>query len=154
MSVKFYPLPVKKVIRETDDCVSIVFDVPNTLKEIFMYQQGQHLTIKANINGEEVRRNYSLCSCPMEEEWRVAVKKIPTGIFSSYANDCLKQGDVLDVMPPMGHFYTTLNKDAKKKYLAFAAGSGITPIISIIKTTLLTEPNSCFTLFYGNSKLF
>lgn len=150
MSVKFYPLTVKRIVRETDDCVSIVFNVPDTLKKTFMYNQGQHLTIKANVNGEEVRRNYSLCSSPMEKDWRVAVKKIPGGAFSSYANDYLKQGDILDVMPPMGHFYTTLNKDAKKKYMAFAAGSGITPIISIIKTTLLTELGSTFTLFYGN----
>jgi ring-1,2-phenylacetyl-CoA epoxidase subunit PaaE len=102
------------------------------------------------VNGEEVRRNYSLCTSPLEGEWRIAVKKVKGGLFSTFANQQLKRGDTMEVMPPTGHFYTNLNPSQKKHYVAFAAGSGITPVISIIKTTLLTEPESTFTLVYGN----
>jgi ring-1,2-phenylacetyl-CoA epoxidase subunit PaaE len=102
------------------------------------------------INGEEVRRTYSICSTPLENEWRVAIKKVEGGLFSSLANEQFKQGDTLEVMPPVGKFYVELNPSNKKNYLAFAAGSGITPVISIIKTTLFTEPKSNFTLVYGN----
>src|SRR5258706_2760357 len=102
------------------------------------------------INGEEIRRTYSICSTPLENKWRVAIKKAEGGIFSSMANDQLKKGDTLEVMPPVGKFYVELDRAHKKNYLAFAAGSGITPVISIIKTTLYTEPQSSFTLVYGN----
>jgi ring-1,2-phenylacetyl-CoA epoxidase subunit PaaE len=102
------------------------------------------------IEGEDVRRNYSLCSSPLDNEWRVAVKKLPGGKFSTYANQVLKKGHLLDVMPPAGHFYTELKADNKKNYVAFAAGSGITPMLSIMKTVLRTEPESTFTLVYGN----
>src|SRR6185295_12589645 len=105
---------------------------------------------RTNVNGEEIRRTYSICSCPLDKEWRVAVKKVEGGVFSSHANDQLRKGDVLEVMPPVGKFYTDLHPANKKNYLAFAAGSGITPVLSIIKTTLLIEPNSSFTLVYGN----
>jgi len=150
MSTKFYPLKVKKINRETSDCVSVSFDVQDDLKAIFQYKQGQHLTLKTNIDGEEVRRSYSLCSCPLEDHWRVAIKKVPGGLFSSFANEVLQPGDVLDVMPPNGRFYQELDAAQSKNYMAFAAGSGITPVLSIIETTLRTEPNSRFTLVYGN----
>ncbi len=148
--IHFHPLKIKEVRRETDDCVSLLFDVPEEFKEKFAFRQGQSLTKRANLHGEEIRRTYSICSSPLDKEWRVAVKKVEGGIFSSHANDQIKKGDVLEVMPPVGKFYTELHPTNKKNYLAFAAGSGITPVLSIIKTTLLTEPNSSFTLVFGN----
>ena len=106
--------------------------------------------MRAMINKEEVRRTYSLCSSPLDNKWKVAIKKVEGGLFSSFANSALKKGDVLEVMQPVGKFYIELNPANKKNYLAFAAGSGITPLLSIIKTTLRTEPDSRFTLVYGN----
>ncbi len=150
MSIHFHKLVVKEINKETTDCVSIVFDVPEELKEIFCFKQGQSLTMRKMINGEEVRRTYSICSTPLENLWRVAVKKVDGGLFSSFVNDQLKKGDVLEVMPPVGKFYVELNPAHKQNYLAIAAGSGITPVLSIIKTTLHTEPKSSFTLVYGN----
>jgi ring-1,2-phenylacetyl-CoA epoxidase subunit PaaE len=147
---KFHTLKVIDVREETDDCKSIAFEVPTELRAEFQYKQGQHLTIRSMIEGEDVRRNYSLCSSPLDNEWRVAVKKLPGGKFSTYANQVLKKGHLLDVMPPAGHFYTELKADNKKNYVAFAAGSGITPMLSIMKTVLRTEPESTFTLVYGN----
>jgi ring-1,2-phenylacetyl-CoA epoxidase subunit PaaE len=150
MSAHFHPLTVKEVRRETPDCVSIAFDIPNHLKESFQYKQGQNLTLRTFINGEEARRSYSICSCPLDNELRIAVKKVEGGVFSAYATEKLEKGDTIEVMPPIGKFFTDLDASHKKSYVAFAAGSGITPILSIIKTTLLTEPNSEFTLVYGN----
>jgi ring-1,2-phenylacetyl-CoA epoxidase subunit PaaE len=148
--IHFHSLQVKRVEKETDDCVSITFEVPPELKEAFQFKQGQTLTIRKNFNGEELRRNYSICSSPFDNRLQVAVKKAEWGIFSTYANKELKAGDYLEVLPPTGKFYTELHPDQAKNYVAFAAGSGITPILSIIKTTLLTEPQSTFTLVYGN----
>lgn len=150
MSIHFHPLAVKEIRRETADCVSVAFEIPDSLKKDFAFRQGQSLTIRAMINGGEVRRTYSLCSCPLDQEWRVAIKKVEGGIFSTYANEKLKKGDILEVMEPVGKFYTELDPAHHKHYLAFAAGSGITPVLSIIKTTLATEPHSQFTLVYGN----
>ena len=150
MSIHFHPLKIKEVRKETADCVSVQFDIPSNLSEAFQFRQGQSLTMRAMINNEEVRRTYSICSSPMDNEWRVAIKKQEGGLFSSFANEKLKMGDELEVMEPVGKFYTELNPSHKKKYLAFAAGSGITPVISIIKTTLTTELHSHFTLVYGN----
>lgn len=150
MSLHFEKVFIKQVKKETADCVSIVFDIPESLQEKFKYKQGQHLTMRAFINGEEVRRSYSLCSSPLNNEWRVAVKKVDGGLFSTYANDVLRTGDTLELMEPMGHFFTELNPANKKSYAAIASGSGITPILSIIKTVLASEPNSEFTLVYGN----
>lgn len=150
MSIHFHPLTIEAIKKETGDCVSIKFGIPEQLKEPFRYRQGQSLTVKAMIAGEEVRRTYSLCSSPLDDEWKVAVKKVEGGLFSSFANEKLKPGDTLEVMEPVGKFNTELNPENKKNYLAFAAGSGITPVISIIKTTLRTEPKSHFTLVYGN----
>jgi len=150
MSVHFEKLRIKQIKKETSDCVSIVFDIPQELQEKFLYKHGQHLTMRTFINGEEVRRSYSLCSSPLENEWKVAVKKAEGGLFSAYANELLKPGDVLEVMQPLGHFYTELNPQHKKSYIFFAAGSGITPVISIIKTILAVESKSNVTLVYGN----
>jgi ring-1,2-phenylacetyl-CoA epoxidase subunit PaaE len=150
MSIHFHSLQVSEVRKETADCVSIAFDVPETLKETFRFIQGQYVTLRAIINGEEIRRSYSICSSPLDHELRVAVKKTEQGIFSNFANEQLRKGDRLDVMEPIGKFYTQLDPTQTKNYIGFAAGSGITPLISIIKTTLRTELNSCFTLVYGN----
>ena len=150
MSIHFHPLRIKKIIKETDQCVSVEFDVPEKLAEIFQFKQGQSLTMRTMLNGEEVRRTYSLCSSPLDNKWKVAIKKVEGGSFSVFANDNLKEGDVLEVMEPVGKFYTELEPSNKKNYLAFAAGSGITPVISIIKTTLRSEPGSTFTLVYAN----
>ena len=150
MSIHFHPLRIKKIIKETDQCVSVEFDVPENLAGAFQFKQGQSLTMRAIVNGEEARRTYSLCSSPLDNKWQVAIKKVEGGVFSSFANDGLKEGDVLEVMEPVGKFYTELDPGNQRNYLAFAAGSGITPVISIIKTTLRTEPTSTFTLVYGN----
>ena len=150
MSIHFHSLKIKEIKKETDDCVSVTFEIPDALKSKFIYKQGQSLTMRATIGKEEVRRTYSLCSSPLENEWKVAIKKVEGGSFSTFANLSLKKGDMLDVMQPVGKFYVELNPENKKKYLAFAAGSGITPLLSIIKTTLQTEPQSSFTLVYGN----
>lgn len=150
MSIHFHKLKIKEVRKETPECVSVSFDMPAALQNQFQYKQGQSLTMRTTINGEEVRRTYSLCSTPLENKWKVAIKKVDGGLFSSFANDQLKPGDTVEIMEPVGKFYTDLDPANKKNYLAFAAGSGITPVISIIKTTLQTEPNSHFTLVYGN----
>ncbi|HWJ93622.1 MAG TPA: 1,2-phenylacetyl-CoA epoxidase subunit PaaE [Telluria sp.] len=147
---KFYPLTVAKVRNETRDAIAVTFDVPRELKDTFAYKQGQHLTLRAIIGGEDVRRSYSICSAVQDDSLRVAIKRTPGGLFSAWANEEIKPGVVLDVMPPMGHFNVPLDAKNEKHYLAFAAGSGITPILSIIKTTLLAEPKSRFTLVYGN----
>lgn len=150
MAVHFHKLKVKEVKQETPGCVSISFDVPGDLKSDFLFEQGQNITIKKEIDGEELRRSYSICSAPFENELRVAVKQVEGGKFSNFANTLLQPGDELDILPPTGKFNTKLSRENKKQYLAFAAGSGITPVISIIKTTLQTEPESSFTLVFGN----
>ena len=147
---KFHPLPIASVQHETRDTIVVTFAVPPALKESFHFTQGQHLTLRAMIEGEDVRRSYSICSAVQDDALRVAIKKIQGGVFSSWANTELKAGMSLDVMPAMGHFNVPLSADHKKNYLGFAAGSGITPLYSIIKTTLLAEPQSHFTLVYGN----
>ena len=150
MTPKFHRLKIAEVRRETEDAVSICFDIPAELKEDFRYSPGQYLTLKTEMNGEEVRRSYSLCSSPSDNEWRIAVKKVNGGLFSSYANDELKAGMELDVMTPMGKFTANLNAANEKFYVFFAAGSGITPVLSLVKSILLEEPKSRVALFYGN----
>lgn len=146
----FYNIKVANTIKETKDCTSITFDVPDELKEVFAYKQGQYLTLKALINGKDVRRSYSLCSSPVENKWQVAVKRIDEGLFSNFANNDLLVGDTLEVMPPSGNFFIEVDPSKPKNYIVFAAGSGITPILSIIKTHLALEPQSTFKLFYLN----
>jgi len=150
MSFQFHQLKVRDLRRETADTVSISFELPENEREAFRYKQGQHLTLKVEIDGEEVRRSYSICTGVQENDLRVAVKKVDGGLFSTWANEQLKVGDSLQVMPPQGHFFTELNRDHEKLYVAFAAGSGITPVMSILRSTLAQEPKSRFILFYGN----
>jgi ring-1,2-phenylacetyl-CoA epoxidase subunit PaaE len=147
---KFHPLTVATVTRETRDAIALTFEVPPELREAFRFVHGQHLTLRADIDGEDVRRSYSICSAVQDNVLRIAVKKAPGGVFSTWANDGVRQGQTIDVMPPMGHFNVPLEAGNRRHYVGFAAGSGITPLLSIIKTTLLTEPHSRFTLFYGN----
>lgn len=150
MSNKFHSLTVKDIRKETADCVSIAFDIPEEKKSLFQFTQGQYITVKKDIDGIDTRRSYSICSSPLDHELRIAVKKVEGGVFSTYANKKLCVGDTIEIMPPLGKFFTPLVPSQSLNYAAFAAGSGITPILSIIKTTLLTEPDSTFTLVYGN----
>ena len=150
---KFHSIKVADIYKETKDCSVITLEIPEALKNEFQYKQGQHLTVKATVDGSEVRRNYSLCSSPMESKWQVAVKKINGGLFSSYVNDTLKKGDFIDVIAPHGTFNTEVNPNKAKNYIAFAAGSGITPLLSIIKTHLAVELKSTFKLFYLNRSI-
>ena len=147
---KFHPLKVASVARETRDAVALTFDVPRALRDAFRFVQGQHLTLRADIAGEDIRRSYSICSAVQDDLLRIAVKRAPGGTFSAWANEKLAPGQMVEVMPPMGHFNVPLDARNRKHYVGFAAGSGITPVLSIVKTTLLTEPQSEFTLFYGN----
>lgn len=147
---KFHPLAIARIERETRDAIAITLAVPAHLREQFRHEQGQHLTLRADVGGQDLRRSYSICSAADEPELRIAIKRSPGGVFSAWANERLKVGDTLEVMPPMGHFNVPLDADARRHYVAFAAGSGITPILSIVKTTLAREPRSQFTLFYGN----
>lgn len=149
---RFHSLKVIDVVRETADAVSVAFEVPASIQQDFKYKQGQYLTLKFNVKGEELRRSYSICSSPVDEtELRVAVKKVKDGRVSSFINDNVKVGDVVDVMPPMGNFFTEMNPNNKKHYVLFGGGSGITPMFSILKTVLKSEPQSRITLFYGNN---
>lgn len=149
MSLHFHTLSVKKIIRETPDCVSICLNVPEELARTFTFKEGQNITIRKQLNGEEIRRSYSICSAPHETELKVAVKKVNGGLFSTYANESLKEHDTLEVMAPSGKFNAHL-KSTNAQYLAIAAGSGITPIIAIIKHSLYTQQDCSFTLLYGS----
>ena len=146
----FHELKVSDVRRETAGCVSVALDVPDNLKDAFSFQSGQYLTLEADIDGEAVRRSYSLCSAPSDGEWRVAIKQVENGRFSTWANSHLKAGDRIRCMAPAGRFTLEVEPDAKRHFIGFAAGSGITPILSQIKEVLRNEPNSSFTLFYVN----
>ena len=150
MSVSFHTLTIAETVDETAEAKSIRFDVPPELREIFRFRPGQHLTLKAEIGGEEVRRNYSLCVAPEDGELKVTVKRIAGGLFSNWANDNLKPGDSIDVMPPHGSFTWDFAEDAANHYVGFAGGSGITPVMSLLRTALIEEPESRFTLVYGN----
>ncbi|MBV8915825.1 MAG: phenylacetate-CoA oxygenase/reductase subunit PaaK [Acetobacteraceae bacterium] len=147
---KFHPLKVDSIKRETRDSVVLTLAVPDEHKETFRFRQGQYLTFRAVIDGEEVRRSYSICSGVNEGACRVGIKKVQDGLFSTWVNEALKPGQVLEAMPPMGNFFVPLAPSNRSHYVGFAAGSGITPLLSIIKTTLATEPHSRFSLFYGN----
>ena len=150
MSVSFHKLTVAEVVDETGEARSIRFAIPEELRETFRFRPGQHLTLKAELGGEEVRRNYSLCVAPQDHQVTVTVKRIAGGLFSNWANDHLKPGDTIEVMAPHGSFTWAFREGAAHHYVGFAGGSGITPVISLLKTALLTEPDSRFTLFYGN----
>jgi ring-1,2-phenylacetyl-CoA epoxidase subunit PaaE len=151
LALHFHKLKVKDIRKETPECVSIAFDIPVELEKAFHFIQGQNITIKTDL--DDTRRSYSICSSPLDNELRIAVKKLNNGVFSSFANEQLKPGDELEIMTPAGTFYTEVNPQNKKNYLFFAAGSGITPVISIIKTILRTEEQSTVTLVYGNKNV-
>lgn len=150
MKPTFHSLVVNDIINETEDTVSIAFDVPSELSDDYKFKSGQYLTLRTDINNEDTRRSYSLCSSPFENELRVAVKQVPNGKFSTYANNDLKVGMSVDVMTPSGNFALTTDSNNSKSYVLFAAGSGVTPIFSIAKSALHEEPKSDVTLFYGN----
>jgi ring-1,2-phenylacetyl-CoA epoxidase subunit PaaE len=146
----FHRLRVRAIDRLTDDAVAITFDVPDALRDAYRFTQGQHITIRSDLGGEGVRRNYSICTSAIDGRLRIGVKHIPGGAFSSYALEQLRPGDELEVMTPTGRFFTELHPANAKHYVAIAAGSGITPILSILATTLEAEPRSRFVLLYGN----
>lgn len=152
MSNKFHKVKVKDIRKTTDDCSVVTFDIPENLQAEFDFKQGQYLTLRADVNGEDLRRSYSLCSCPLDHKWQVAVKKIEDGRFSTFVNDKLEVGDEIEVLAPNGRFFQPIS-DKPKNYVGFAAGSGITPLHSIIKTHLSQEPESTFTLFYINRNI-
>ena len=148
---QFYDLIVCDVREESHDSKSVAFDVPDELKEELAFIHGQYLTLRATINGEELRRPYSVCVAPSSGEWRVCVKRDPMGRFSGFVNDKLKVGDTLGVMrKAMGRFYATIEPEKAKSYVMMAGGSGVTPIMSNIRAILEGEPKSEITLFYGN----
>ena len=147
---EFHNLKVADIYKETEDTSVVAFEIPTESQDAFKFRQGQHLTLKADINGEDVRRSYSLCSSPLENEWKVAVKLIPGGKFSTYINDTVKIGDMIEVMAPSGTFGVDCDTEKSKNYIFFAAGSGITPVLSMIKTHLKAEPNATCKLFYVN----
>jgi ring-1,2-phenylacetyl-CoA epoxidase subunit PaaE len=153
MTPRFHRLRIREVRRETPECVSLDFEVPAELAAEYRFVQGQHLNLRAQFDGEEARRSYSICSGVDDGELRVAIKKVPGGRFSVWANERLSAGDSIDVMTPEGRFFTPLDAGNAKHYVAFAAGSGITPVLSLARTTLAREPRSRFTLVYGNRRL-
>jgi ring-1,2-phenylacetyl-CoA epoxidase subunit PaaE len=151
---QFNTLQIKDVASETQDAVTVLFDVPPSLRNDYQFVQGQFLTLKAQVNGEELRRSYSICTpthrYDANGELRVAIKRVADGRFSNWANDHLAEGQQLEVMTPDGRFFTQLEPNRAQRYVGFAGGSGITPMLSIIATTLTQEPASQFTLIYGN----
>ncbi len=147
---KFHKLPVKNINKLTSDAVCVEFKLNDESKSVFKFNAGEYITLKTVLEGKEIRRSYSICSAPFEEKLVVGIKQVEGGLFSSFANDVLKVGDVLEVMPPMGNFKIVTSKNTQKHYCFFAAGSGITPILSMIKTVLSEQPLSTVTLIYGN----
>ncbi|HKC02835.1 MAG TPA: 2Fe-2S iron-sulfur cluster-binding protein [Sphingomicrobium sp.] len=150
MAEHFHALRVAEIVPETAEANSIRFEIPPDLRDRFMFKAGQHLTLRATIDGEEARRNYSLCTAPDESDWMVTVKRIGGGLFSNWVGDNLKPGDLVEVMPPHGSFTCEFDETNARHLVGIAGGSGITPVMSLIKTVLRSEPNSRFTLLYGN----
>ncbi len=152
MSLHFHPLRVKSVVPDTDEAVIVSFDVPESLAQEFRFTQGQHLTLRETLDGAEERRSYSICAGVDDGELRVGVRKVTGGRFSTWVNESLKTGHTVQVMAPEGRFFVPLAPAASRHYLGIAGGSGITPILSIMKTVLAREPHSTFTLIYGNRR--
>src|SRR3954447_8151612 len=150
MAEHFHALRIAEIVPETSEANSIRFDIPRELRDRFAFKAGQHLTLRAMIGGEEVRRNYSLCTAPAESDWMVTVKRIGGGVFSNWVGDQLKAGDTVEVMVPHGSFTTDFAATKSRHLVGIAGGSGITPVMSLIKTLLAEEPHSRFTLLYGN----
>ena len=151
--VRKYPLPVSNIKRLTEDAVVVSFDIPDELKEEFKFKAGQYITFIIDINGEQVRRAYSLCSSPDEDKMSVGVKRIPNGKMSTYLNRELKEGEIVQVITPKGRFFIETNEDHSKHYVGLCAGSGLTPILSMLKKVLKDERDSKFSLLYGNKTL-
>lgn len=149
-AMRFHKLPIREVRKETRDAVVVEFDVPERLQDEFAFKQGQYLTVRARIEGNEERRSYSICSSPLGRKLRIAIKRADDGLFSTWAHAALAPGMQLDVAPPEGRFFLPLDPLQRRHYLAFAAGSGITPVLSLVETALAIEPRSRFTLVYGN----
>ncbi len=152
MSTKFHPLTVRRVHEDTDQARIIVFDVPEKLQDEFRFIQGQYLTLRQKIDGKEVRRSYSICAGLDDGQLRVGVKRVEGGVFSTWVHEELNPGDVVDVMPPQGNFHSELDPERERWYMCICAGSGITPVLSIVKTVLAREPRSHVTLLYGNQR--
>lgn len=153
MSVMFHPLRVRSVQPDTPEAVIVSFEVPEALRPVFGFTQGQYLTLRKEIDGQDLRRSYSICAGVDDGELRVGVRKVRGGVFSNWINEQLKPGDTLQVMAPQGRFFVPLEPGAHHHHVGIAGGSGITPILSIMKTVLAREPHSRFTLLYGNRKL-
>jgi ring-1,2-phenylacetyl-CoA epoxidase subunit PaaE len=149
-TARFHSLQVRQVQSATRDAIAVTFDLPPELARDYDFVQGQYLTLRTTLDGEEVRRSYSICSAVQDHQLRVAIKRVNGGVFSNWAAEHLKPGVSVDVMPPQGNFHVPLQPDAERHIVAFASGSGITPILSIVKSTLLAEPHSRVTLVYGN----
>jgi ring-1,2-phenylacetyl-CoA epoxidase subunit PaaE len=152
MSTHFHSLRVKSITPDTDEAVIVSFDVPATLLNDFQFTQGQHLTLRTQLNGKEERRSYSICSGVDDAELRIGVRHVTGGVMSSWINQCLKSGETIDVLPPEGRFFVPIDATQARHYLGIAGGSGITPILAIMKTVLAREPLSRFTLIYGNRR--
>jgi ring-1,2-phenylacetyl-CoA epoxidase subunit PaaE len=150
MAEHFHALRVAEIVPETNEANSIRFEIPPELRDKFAFKAGQHLTLRATLNGEEVRRNYSLCTAPDSDDWLVTVKRIGGGLFSNWVGDELKAGDTIDVMAPHGSFTTEFAPTNKRHLVGIAGGSGITPVMSLVRSLLKYEPESRFTLLYGN----
>ena len=146
----FHLLRIATVTSETRDAVMVTFDVSEEQRAAFKFIQGQYVTLRGKFDGEEVRRSYSICSAPYESELRIAIKRVQDGVFSTWANQELQPGHWIECMEPSGHFHVSLQSHSPRQHVAFAAGSGITPVLSILKATLHEESNSRFTLVYGN----
>ncbi len=153
MTPLFHPLRVRAIEPDTAEAVIVSFDVPEDLRDVFGFTQGQYLTLRTDIEGQDLRRSYSICAGVDDGELRVGVRKVKAGVFSNWINASLKPGDTVQVMAPQGRFFVPLDRDAKRHHVGIAGGSGITPILSIMKTVLAREPGSRFTLIYGNRHL-
>jgi len=153
MSVIFHPLRVREVLPDTAEAVVVAFDVPPELREVFSFTQGQYLTLRRDINGADLRRSYSICAGVDDGELRVGVRKVKGGVFSNWINEHLKPGDQISVMAPQGRFFVPIEPGARRHHVGIAGGSGVTPILSTMKTVLAREPKSRFTLIYGNRAL-
>jgi ring-1,2-phenylacetyl-CoA epoxidase subunit PaaE len=153
MTPLFHELRVKRIEPDTEEAVIVSFDVPEPLREVFGFTQGQYLTLRKTLDGQELRRSYSICAGVDDRELRVGVRQVRGGVFSNWINGQLQPGDTLEVMAPQGRFFVPLDPGARRHHVGFAGGSGITPILSIMKTVLAREPHSRFTLVYGNRSL-
>lgn len=152
-SVLFHDLSVRRIEPDTPEAVVVTFAVPPELRETFGFTQGQYLTLRKTIDGQDLRRSYSICAGVDDGELRVGVRKVKDGVFSNWIHEQLKPGDLISVMAPQGRFFVPLDPQAQRHHLGIAGGSGITPILSILKTVMVREPHSRFTLIYGNRAL-